>query len=415
MENNKNALYLSFDQGINNFELIIIVIGIVILFLQIKQKKELKKEILIQNRFLEEIFDSQPNITILNANRKINKANKAFLDFFSLENLDEFTNMYDCICDKFIVKDGYLSKYCHDRTWLDYMYENPNKTHKVLLEKKGQIFEFVVNAKKLEFDTQNRNIVVFSDITLYSKQREIIVNQEKKAVMMDIIDNIAHQYRQPLSVISVSASAIKLKQELNDLTIEDLNSYCTVIEKAVFSLSKIIDSFRTFYKQEKIMLAFNLSELIAEVVNIYSLRFMIDNIEVMQNVPQIKMEGYKNDLVEVLMNILTNAKDELVKINSGKKLIFIEARQLENNNVEISIRDNAGGIEEKNIDKIFDSHFTTKDKGKGTGVGLYVSKKVIEESFDGSLNVLNKKFNYEEEEFFGAEFIIKVSKKKEIT
>ncbi|NQY93825.1 MAG: GHKL domain-containing protein, partial [Campylobacteraceae bacterium] len=117
----------------------------------------------------------------------------------------------------------------------------------------------------------------------------------------------------------------------------------------------------------------------------------------------IKISGIANELIQVFMNIITNAKQELVNIRS-KKFIFIDIK-VDEENVLIEITDSAGGISNSIIDKIFDSHFTTKNES-GTGIGLYMSKKIIEQNMQGKLEVENTIYEYMEESFSGAKFSI---------
>jgi two-component system, NtrC family, sensor kinase len=118
--------------------------------------------------------------------------------------------------------------------------------------------------------------------------------------------------------------------------------------------------------------------------------------------------GYKNEILQVLLIIIKNAKDELTKESSTqRKLIFVDSYREENHNI-IKIRDNAGGISKDIINKIFDPYFTTKENDEGTGIGLYMSKQIIE-GMDGSIDVFNVNYVYEEVEYLGAEFIIKLN------
>ena len=247
------------------------------------------------------------------------------------------------------------------------------------------------------------------DVTLLNKQQSIIIKQEKRALMGDMIENIAHQWRQPLSVILVAATGMKIKYETKDLTDEEFMGYCNTIEHSVDYLSNTIDDFRNFYKQKNNETFFAVDDIIDDTVKILGSKFKNRNIEVIQSVSPIKLQGNKSEFVQVVMNILSNAKDELEKV-TGRRLIFINSTQKKNKQI-INILDNAGGVPEEIIDKIFDSHFTTKSELDGTGVGLYMSKQIIEEHFQGTLNIENTTYYHEGEHYVGAKFSIVIDVK----
>jgi len=384
--------------------LIFLLIVIFLLITLLQQQTRLQKRNKFKDDFLKVVFDSEPNITLTTFGQKIDTVNKAFIDFFEIEALEDFTKYYDCICDKFIEKDGYLSKYIQNEIWVNYIINNSNKIHKALIKKDGQLHEFIVKATNIEFDTHHRTLVVLIDVTLLNQQQSIILKQEKRALMGDMIENIAHQWRQPLSVILVSATGMKIKYEIKDLTDEEFIGYCNTIEHSVDYLSNTIEDFRNFYKQKNNETFFSVDNIIDDTLKIFDSKFKNRNIEVIQSVSSIKLQGNKSEFVQVVMNILSNAKDELEKIN-GRRLIFIDSIQ-KNNKQIINILDNAGGVPEEIIDKIFDSHFTTKGELNGTGVGLYMSKQIIEEHFKGSLNIENTIYCHEGEQYVGAKFSI---------
>jgi PAS domain S-box-containing protein len=382
---------------------IVLAIIIAVLISIIRQKNKLAQEKKFSTNFLEAVFDTQPNIALTTYGEKIHKANKSFLDFFEVSKLEEFTKDYDCICDRFIEKDGYLKKFYHNELWIDYVLNNPSQTHKVLLKKNDQLHEFVVNAEKLSFDSKHRRVVVLSDITQLAEQERIIFQQEKRAQMGDMIENITHQWKQPLSLISVSASGMKIQKQNGILDDHEFFTYCENIENSVTHLTNTIDDFKDFYKLGRVISNFFIDEAINEALSLYKSKFTNRNIEVILKTEPFQIQGYKSELLQVIMNILSNALDALEKIDT-KRYILIETRKTAKNTIIISIKDNAGGISEDIIDKIFDSHFTTKPHDKGTGIGLYMSKKIIEEHFNGTLQVENSTFDINKESFTGALF-----------
>jgi signal transduction histidine kinase len=233
---------------------------------------------------------------------------------------------------------------------------------------------------------------------------QLIFQQSKMAAMGEMIENIAHQWRQPLSVISTASSGLKVQQEYGLITKELLIKGLDGISESVEYLSETIDDFRDFYKDDKMKKTFNISSSIEKAVHLLHSKFRKGNIELHIKKSDVTFMGFENELVQVFMNILNNAREVLENMQRDRKLIFISVSQNEKN-IQISLYDNGNGIDEKIISLLFDYKFTTKEKENGTGIGLYMSKLIIEKN-GGTIIVQNKKFVYEGEEYHGAEFII---------
>lgn len=144
--------------------------------------------------------------------------------------------------------------------------------------------------------------------------------------------------------------------------------------------------------------------LIDKVINLINSQFKANGIKIIKNTDDIKINNYENELIQVIINLLNNARDELVKkADADEKLIFINILQNENNLI-LEIKDNAGGISPDVKDKIFDAYFTTK-KDEGTGIGLYMSNQIIE-NMDGKIEVSNENYQFEGKNYKGASFKI---------
>ncbi len=241
---------------------------------------------------------------------------------------------------------------------------------------------------------------------------QIIIQHSKMAAMGEMLESIAHQWRQPLSVITTSSSSMKMQNELNILDDEHFSDFCDNITNSAFHLSQTIDDFRDFFKQDKEKDKFILANIFHNTLNLIGSQFKNSGIEIIENIDDIEMVGFKNELIQVFINILNNAKDELEKMD-GKKLIFVDiyedkTAQAEgiNGNIIIKIKDNAGGISKDILLSIFNAHFTTKEDTDGTGIGLHMSKKIIIDNFNGLIEANNEHYSYEEIEYTGAEFTI---------
>ena len=241
------------------------------------------------------------------------------------------------------------------------------------------------------------------------KKQSILHQQSKMAAMGEMIGNIAHQWRQPLSTISTSATGVLVSKELGVLEDSLLNDSLNKINKSAQYLSKTIDDFRNFFNPEKIKNKFLLKDTMKITSELVSAQFNSQNIEIIENIENIEINSYENELIQALINILNNAKDALKSKEPklDKKLIFIDIYKSKKELV-IKIKDNAGGILDENINKIFNPYFTTKAKAEGTGIGLYITEEIIVRHLNGHLTVENKEYIYENISYIGAEFTIHI-------
>ena len=232
-----------------------------------------------------------------------------------------------------------------------------------------------------------------------------LIQQSKMAIMGEMIGNIAHQWKQPLSLISMSNGLVQLNQENKDIgSKEEVEKATQNIDNAVNHLSTTIDDFRDFFRPNKEKENFKIKETLSKTCNLISSQFKNNNIEVIKEIDDIEVYGFHNELLQVLINIFKNAKDELVKLDIDKRLIFINV-QKDEKEVTIKIKDNAGGIPEEIIDKVFDSYFTTKNDKEGTGIGLYMSEQIIT-NMSGTITVQNVEYDIDNTKYKGAEFKI---------
>ena len=240
-------------------------------------------------------------------------------------------------------------------------------------------------------------------------QDQLFYQQSKMAAMGEMIGNIAHQWRQPLSVITTAATGAKIQKELSCLTDNELYSALTSINASAQYLSTTIDDFRNFFNPSNNKInEFDILETIDKTLNLVKAQFTAKNIEIIQNIEEYKVSSIQNELIQVLINILNNARDALLSIENQKRFIFIKVYTKESNLI-IEIKDNAGGIEENIMDRIFEPYFTTKNKSQGTGIGLYMSKEIVENHLNGELLVSNENYTYDDIEYMGAKFVIKIA------
>ena len=257
------------------------------------------------------------------------------------------------------------------------------------------------------FNDYRRNIKKEMDNTL--EKERLLIQQSKMAVMGEMIGNIAHQWKQPLSTISTISTGIKIQNEMDCLKDTDLTLGMDNINNSVQYLSQTIDDFRNFFKPDKIKTNFNISDVIENTIKLMGSQFKNNNIELIKNINNAELYGYYNELLQVLINILKNAKDELIKLDTNKRRIIFIDTYTDKSNLIIKIRDNANGIPPDIIEKIFEPYFTTKENDEGTGIGLYMCKQIID-GMTGKIQVINVEYEYEAQRYYGAEFIISMDK-----
>ena len=241
------------------------------------------------------------------------------------------------------------------------------------------------------------------------KQEHLLIHQSKIVAMGEMIVNIAHQWRQPLSTISTIATGTKLQKEMNYLSDEELNLALTKINDSTQYLSKIMDDFGEFFNPtNKRMNELNISDILDRTLEIINAQLINRNIEVVKNIEKLKILSIENELIQVLVNILNNASDVLIDKEIQRKLIFIDIYK-KDDDLFIEIKDNAGGVPENIIDRIFEPYFTTKHQSQGTGIGLYMSEEIVRTHLNGILSVENDTYEYDGIKYVGANFIIKIS------
>jgi len=220
----------------------------------------------------------------------------------------------------------------------------------------------------------------------------LLMQQSKLATMGEMIGHIAHQWRQPLSQLGGIFMNIDSAMEFNELTPKYINEKMKKANELIKYMSYTIDDFRHFFEPNHNKKYFDLAQYIQSAINIIqaSLTYSHIELEVISPKEPIFIDGYPSEFAQVILNLLDNAKDVLLERNVKNPKIIIKTT-VDDKFVYIKVKDNGGGIEEKNIDKIFDIYFTTKAKKGGSGLGLYMSKLIIESKSMGEISVYNGK------------------------
>ena len=258
--------------------------------------------------------------------------------------------------------------------------------------------ENMVNQRTKQLETLNKELQIkINNAVRKEKRQNAIMNQQSRlASMGEILENIAHQWRQPLNTVSWMMNDVIIKAKLGKHDEIDLEVLAKKVNNSVQFLSDTIEDFRRFVDHSDLAQTFNIKKVINSTILLIKETLVKSNIQIeLDCANDIKYKGFENDLKHVIMNLINNARDafEEKKIRNG--LIYIRVYH-EKDELIIAVRDNAGGIPKPILKNIFEPYFTTKHKTKGTGLGLYMSKNMIER-VQGSieaLSILNKKTTF---------------------
>ncbi|MFA9374311.1 MAG: cache domain-containing protein [Poseidonibacter sp.] len=250
-----------------------------------------------------------------------------------------------------------------------------------------------VKTKEKELKDLNENLEkrIAEEIDKNREKEQLLIQKSRFIALGEMISNIAHQWRQPLSELSSILMYIKFKHSINALDEKTMQIKSSEADTVIEYMSHTIDDFRNFFMPKKEKEEFYLYKVIDSVMTIVSSSLKNDNIEVIIKLDkETKIKTYLNEYEQVLLNIIKNAKDALIEKEVKNPTITITAYE-ENDYVVLFIEDNAGGITVEPIGKIFEPYFTTKDDTHGTGIGLYMSKIIIDKNMKGKLRVRNTK------------------------
>jgi len=278
----------------------------------------------------------------------------------------------------------------------------------------GNIFGYLAIrdniTSKVELENLNKNLEqTIHDEVENSRQQELqLFSASKLASMGEMIANIAHQWRQPLGTISAIAYNVKLLNELDTLDKEEIPKSMDEIAEHAKYLSYIIDTFRNFLKDNKENITISIQEILDESLQIIDSVLRDNHIKIINEIDYsdpIVITISKGELSQVIINIMNNAKDIILEKNITNPFIILNLIQIKSKAI-ITIEDNAGGIPEEILPKIFDPYFTTKHQSNGTGLGLHMSYKIITESLHGKLYATNTRN--------GAKFFIELPTKDDL-
>lgn len=246
-------------------------------------------------------------------------------------------------------------------------------------------------SKKMRLQKTNATLELQlqEEIEKRKEKEELLLQQTRQAAMGEMINMIAHQWRQPLTTIGMSADNLLLDIALHNIDTESFQESLEMIKGQILYLSRTIDDFRTFFMPDKVREYICIHEAIESTLRLLFKTLEQNGISVdvhFQDTTALLM--HKNELIQAFLNILQNAKDALVQKEVADAKIEIKTFEDEQN-VYVTIADNGGGIKEEYLIRIFEPYFTTKQNFNGTGVGLYMTQKIIQERCCGTIKAKN--------------------------
>jgi len=282
--------------------------------------------------------------------------------------------------------------------WPDGSVHWVNVTSKYYFDSKGRCMRLmgavrdITRQKQLEESLQDYSNMLERKVTERTaelrEKDQLLLQQSRLAAMGEMINNIAHQWRQPLNVVGLYIQSLLLYYDNGNLDREFLKTITDDTMKLVSHMSQTIDDFRNFFKPDKDKEEFKITQVIESAIRLVDASFQDSHIKIAKNYSDDTVAyGYPNEYSQVILNILSNAKDAILERKTENPVVSISS-SMENGKSVVTISDNAGGIPEEIIFKVFDPHFSTKGP-QGTGIGLFMAKNIIEKSMNGSLMVSN--------------------------
>ncbi|MGR9116566.1 MAG: sensor histidine kinase [Gammaproteobacteria bacterium] len=277
------------------------------------------------------------------------------------------------------------------------------KDSKEHLEHYNEELEQEVARRTQQLDELNHSLDqrVKDEVAQRQKQEELLIHQSRLAAMGEMIGAIAHQWRQPLNALGLVLQNIELTHKRGKLDDDFMSRSLEKSERLINKMSTTIDDFRNFFKPNKHAERFYICEVIDSVTELLDATLRNSNISLTLDCDsRLSIKGFQGEFSQVMLNLLNNAKDTLQERKTPAPKINIEVKRHRPGRILVKVSDNAGGIPEQIRHKIYDPYFSTRPEGKGTGIGLYMSKMIVENNMNGSLKAYNDKE--------GAVFVIEI-------
>ncbi len=257
----------------------------------------------------------------------------------------------------------------------------------------SHFYGYINDITKIKVSQEELKLKVEEEVKKNRDKDRILIQQSKLASMGEMLGNIAHQWRQPLNNVSLILQFLRDNYKNENVSTEKLDKFMSRANTHIEYMSETIDDFRNFYKPSKTKKEFSIKECIDSVLYMLENQYKSEKIKIDFVYEDILIINYENELKQSLLNILNNAKDALLlkKHNLNFDALIHISLKVKENKVEILISNNGDNIKDDIIDKIFEPYFTTKFETQGTGIGLYMTKSIIETNMKGKIEVKNIK------------------------
>jgi signal transduction histidine kinase len=271
-----------------------------------------------------------------------------------------------------------------------------------------QLIENIANITGLAVENYNNYIKAKKDKEEKIQQEQLLMHKTKQAMMGEMLENIAHQWRQPLSIISTYATGILIKKKCGIDTKDLENEAFENINLNAQYLSNTIDDFRKYLVSNKESSHFKIKDALTHTLKLVDSRIKLENIKIIENINEVSIRNFENELIQVLINIFNNSIDVLIQIQKAEeRYIFIDVKE-DSNTISINISDSGNGTKDEVIKRIFEPYFTTKDRKSGTGIGLYMCNEIIEKHMKGTIKAKNNDKFFNNKKYHGLEFEITI-------
>ncbi|WP_455756166.1 PAS domain S-box protein [Sulfurimonas sp.] len=359
---------------------------VIINFIDITELKSTNELLEQKKKELETIIQEAPNpIAIHNEDGKIIMINKVWEDLtgYSHAEIDTISKWTEKVALNSSNREEHIkSLYSITQRVNEGEFEITTKdNHKI-------IWAFS-SAPLGQIDGKKVLISTAMDITQLKQKDEMLISQSRHAAMGEMISMIAHQWRQPISVIAMDANNMLVDIELDSFNATEAEKYAKSITTQTQHLSETIDDFRNFFKPDRVISQVNIKDILDKTMSIVKDSLANNNIELTSSFETDKeVKAYPRELMQVFVNIITNSKDALTSNKRNDASISIRVYEDEKY-INTEVCDNGGGINTDILPKVFDPYFSTKDAKTGTGLGLYMSKMIVEDHLNGIIEARN--------------------------
>ena len=361
----------------------------------VSELKQYQDDLIKQKEEFETIFNnSTDGIAVLDLSSNILNCNEAYREMLDYSKEELLTKS----CMELIIPEEKESSYMIFQEVIEKGFVK-NFEKRCFTKNKKIIY---VNMSASVLPDKKRLLLISRDVS----HVKLLEEQSRLIAMGEMIGNIAHQWRQPLSIISTASTGLKLQKEFGNLSDKELVETCNIINEHAQYLSSTIEDFRNFIKDNKSLGIVSIKDAMEYTLHLTEATMKNNFIKVILKLDDdLKIHANKNELVQSFMNILNNAKDILKEKKESERYIIITTTKVEET-LKLTIFDNGGGISKNIISRIFEPYFTTKHQSMGTGIGLSMVSKILRDRYEADVDVYNDSQVYENKNLYGACFTI---------